>query len=263
MQIKAYGIADGIRNVRVNKEKLEEILSSQKSMQNYEEALWSFEKSLNNEIKENRLNLVQEMQAIQQKHEDSRALKETSSSLKYLDDGISHRQSRVQILRNQIEEIELQNNRIKHMDEHRKDIARIGSELISFNLLKNEHIVAISDSDYHNEAELKGVLSALDQIHFSLMHYSKHKRHSKQVVNKKEQQSSQAEPRFIKDSIDEMEQLRRVSLNRLIDTMQEEIVNQKAEIDQHTRQQLNMAKVMQLLVSSRFLKFLKPRNPFL
>ena len=60
-------------------------------MQNYEDALWSFEKSLNNEIKENRINLVQEMQKIQQKHEDSRALKETSKSLKYLDDGISHR----------------------------------------------------------------------------------------------------------------------------------------------------------------------------
>ena len=61
VHIKAYGIADGIRNVRVNKDKLEDILSSQKSMQNYEDALWSFEKSLNNEIKENRLNLVQEM----------------------------------------------------------------------------------------------------------------------------------------------------------------------------------------------------------
>ena len=92
VHIKGYGIADGIRNVRVNKDKLEDILSSQKSMQNYEDALWSFEKSLNNEIKENRLNLVQEMQKIQQKHEDSRALKETSKSLKYLDDGISHRQ---------------------------------------------------------------------------------------------------------------------------------------------------------------------------
>ena len=91
VHIKAYGIADGIRNVRVNKDKLEDILSSQKSMQNYEDALWSFEKSLNNEIKENRINLVQEMQKIQQKHEDSRALKETSKSLKYLDDGISHR----------------------------------------------------------------------------------------------------------------------------------------------------------------------------
>ena len=55
------------------------------------------------------------------------------------------------------------------MDEHRKDIAKIGSELISFNLLKNEHIVAISDSDYSNDADLKDVLSALDQIHFSLM----------------------------------------------------------------------------------------------
>ena len=80
------------------------------------------------------------------------------------------------MLRNEIEEIELQNNRIKHMDEHRKDIAKIGSELISFNLLKNEHIVAISDSDYSNDADLKNVLSALDQIHFSLMQYAKYKK---------------------------------------------------------------------------------------
>ena len=32
VHIKGYGIADGIRNVRVNKDKLEDILSSQKSM---------------------------------------------------------------------------------------------------------------------------------------------------------------------------------------------------------------------------------------
>jgi hypothetical protein len=39
----------------VNRDKLESILASQKSMQNYEDALWGFEKTLNQEIDSNRL----------------------------------------------------------------------------------------------------------------------------------------------------------------------------------------------------------------
>lgn len=52
---KVYDHGNKLQNVRVNKDKLEEILSTQKSMQNYEDALWSFEKSLNHEIRDNRL----------------------------------------------------------------------------------------------------------------------------------------------------------------------------------------------------------------
>ena len=52
---KVYDHGSKLQNVRVNKDKLEEILSTQKSMQNYEDALWSFEKSLNHEIRDNRL----------------------------------------------------------------------------------------------------------------------------------------------------------------------------------------------------------------
>ena len=50
-----------MQNVRVNKDRLEDMLSSQKSMQNYEDALWDFEKKLNAEILLNRLELVDEM----------------------------------------------------------------------------------------------------------------------------------------------------------------------------------------------------------
>ena len=60
-----------------------------------------------------------------------------------------------------------------------------------------------------------------------------------------------------------METLRRVSLNRLIDTIQEEIINQKTDNTTNSKQQQNIQKVMQILTSSRFLKFLKPRNPFM
>ena len=45
--MKAYGDADKVHDVRVNKDRLEELLSSQKSMQNYEVALWDFDLDLN------------------------------------------------------------------------------------------------------------------------------------------------------------------------------------------------------------------------
>ena len=42
-------------NFSVNRDKLEGILASQKTMQNYEDALWGFEKTLNKEVDDNRL----------------------------------------------------------------------------------------------------------------------------------------------------------------------------------------------------------------
>ena len=48
----------------VNREKLESILASKKSMQNYEDALWGFESTLNTEIDSNRMELIQKMNEI-------------------------------------------------------------------------------------------------------------------------------------------------------------------------------------------------------
>ena len=53
--MKVDGYADKVQNVRVNKDRLEELLSSQKSMQNYEEALWDFDLDLNRKIRDKRL----------------------------------------------------------------------------------------------------------------------------------------------------------------------------------------------------------------
>lgn len=57
----------------VNKEKLESILASKKSMQNYEDALWGFESTLNTEIDSSRMELIQKMSEIQKTHDKSDA----------------------------------------------------------------------------------------------------------------------------------------------------------------------------------------------
>ena len=103
---RAYDPGNKMQNVRVNKDKLEAILTSTKSMQNYEDALWGFEKELNGEIRRNRLQLVDEMQTIQKNHENSTVQKETHKSLHALNESIKHRQAKVHVLRTRIEEIE-------------------------------------------------------------------------------------------------------------------------------------------------------------
>ena len=61
----------------VNKDKLEGILASQKSMQNYEDALWSFERTLNREIDSNRSLLITRMEEIFKCHANSGAYQDT------------------------------------------------------------------------------------------------------------------------------------------------------------------------------------------
>ena len=192
-----------MQNVRVNKDRLEDMLSSQKSMQNYEDALWDFEKKLNAEILLNRLELVDEMQGIQKK--DSAGQRAALSSLKILNDDISKRQSQVHVLRTRIEDIEQQNNRIVRTDKHRKEIVDTGTKLISFNQLKESDIDAIQDSDYSDDKDIQLVRKALDKIHQSLVAYSEQKKQGGHVVLKVGQKNMSSEPRFVIDSLAEME----------------------------------------------------------
>ena len=60
-------------NFSVNRDKLENILAAQKSMLNYEDALWGFEKTLNQEVDHNRLKLIEKMGEIQATHAHSEA----------------------------------------------------------------------------------------------------------------------------------------------------------------------------------------------
>lgn len=59
-----FALGGGRHTFSVNKDKLEGILASQKSMQNYEDALWGFEKTLNVEINSNRKKLMQTIEEI-------------------------------------------------------------------------------------------------------------------------------------------------------------------------------------------------------
>ena len=84
----------------VNKDKLESILASQKSMHLYEDALWSFERTLNTEIDSNRMELIQKMSEIQKTHDKSDAYQNTHDSLRALSQCIELRQKKIRHLRN-------------------------------------------------------------------------------------------------------------------------------------------------------------------
>lgn len=116
----------------VNKDKLEQILASQKTMQNYEDALWGFESTLNTEIDSNRMQLIRKMAEIQKTHDKSDAYQNTHDALRALSQTIQLRQNKVRHLRSQIEDIEMQNNRFLRQDEHKRDLVRHGQALLKF-----------------------------------------------------------------------------------------------------------------------------------
>ena len=78
-------------NFSVNRDKLENILAAQKSMLNYEDALWGFEKTLNQEVDHNRLKLIEKMGEIQATHAHSEAYQKTHDSLRALSQSIANR----------------------------------------------------------------------------------------------------------------------------------------------------------------------------
>ena len=107
------------------------------------------------------------MSEIQKHHASSDAYQNTHDSLRSLSQAISNRQSKVQHLRTQIEDIEMQNNRILRQDEHKRALVAKGSELLKFNQVIEDQEEVLRDAEMYNEGEAADMLligKALDAI---------------------------------------------------------------------------------------------------
>lgn len=76
-----YSDTPGFQNVRVDKDRLDMILSSQQNMLNYESHLHSYERSLNKEISRNRIQLLKKFEQIQDDTKSRETLGLTIQSL--------------------------------------------------------------------------------------------------------------------------------------------------------------------------------------
>ena len=217
-------------------------------MENYEDALWGFEKDLNQEIRNNRRQLVKEMQSIQQNHENSTVQEETDKSLHALNNDIMKRQHKVRILRTRIDEVERQNERIMRTDEHRKALVTAGSKLISFNMLTPDDIDAIQNCDYADDTDIQLVLQALVKIQQSLVSYSEQKKHK----------DDRKEPKFVLDSLLEIDYQSKDCYEKLIHSIQEEIKSYTKAISASS-----VEKAVNLLCTSKFKDYLQVRSQLL
>ena len=137
----------------VKRDQLEQILASQRSMQNYEDALWGFERTLNQEINFNRQNLIEQMQEIQQKHaqkEDTYGHKEALDSLSM---AVKEREEKIVDLRKKIEDIETQNNNIMRQDKHKRALVHQGKQLLKFCVLSQDQQEVIGDAELYEEGD--------------------------------------------------------------------------------------------------------------
>lgn len=205
----------------VNKEKLESILASKKSMQNYEDALWGFESTLNTEIDSSRMELIQKMSEIQKTHDKSDAYQNTHDSLRALSQSIELRQNKVRHLRNQINDIELQNNRFMRQDEHKKALVDQGLALLKFVKLDEDQESMLKDADLYANGEAEDIqliCKALDAIQQSLVLYNDQHKSTQSNIRKSRATSTGDKskniqnPKFVREKLNQLIELRKKSV---------------------------------------------------
>lgn len=91
-------------------------------------------------------------------------------------------------------------------DEHRSALVTTGTKLISFNMLTPADMDALQNSDYADDSEIQLVMAALTKIQESLIAYSGQKR----------QKDDRKEPKFIRESLQELDQHSKECFDKLI-----------------------------------------------
>ena len=98
---------------------------------------------------------MQTIENIQVTHSYSDAYNDTHYSLGELKKCLEHRVSKVYHLRAQIEDIEVQNNRIMRHDEHKRALVQKGSEWLKFYQLTEEQENLLRDFSSYQASDVE------------------------------------------------------------------------------------------------------------
>lgn len=107
------------------------------------------------------------MGEIQATHAYSDAYQNTHDALRALSQVIQARQYKVRHLRTRIEDIEMQNNRIMRLDEHKRALVAKGKDLMKFFKVSNDQEEVLNDAELYRQGEdddMKQILKCLDAV---------------------------------------------------------------------------------------------------
>eukprot|EP00347_Sterkiella_histriomuscorum_P015361 403357305 len=154
--------------VKINRDQLNKILSSNKTVENYEESFQMFQKSINQELKVNRHQLVDALDEIQQQNQDLHVLDRVYLQLSTFQHKTKQQKNKVINLRTQIDEIESQNSRVVQEEQNYKKLSSELKQLLSHIKIDNSQQQFLLKVDYNDESQLSQIYEYLENIKLSL-----------------------------------------------------------------------------------------------
>ena len=181
------------------------------------------------------------------------------NSLQFLTNSIQQRQLKVTKLRNQIEDIEQQNNRILRADKHQTLIIEEALKMIDFNLMSVQNEEDLINCDYLDNNQIDRISAALQKIQESYQLLADRRKKMHSLGNREK------DPRFVQDALASLSQHRKDSFDKFIGSFQAQIqsmIDPKL-VSTDKPKQVSMTWVLMLLESEEWSAFVKRRVPLM